>query len=297
MLRLVLREAGRLGLGLLGAALLAAAIAALARPGAGDGALSFVFAWGQTVQAWATGDFGQSAMRGTSAWAEFASHMPLTLGLVLEGFVVALLVGIPVGFLFGSGPARRAASPLVQVISSAPIFVAGLALAFLAANGLGWTVPVGSIGMKSGLKLIPGNAAEFETLLLPVLTVGLAGAAAAQLALRHAAAIAAGESYRVQLRRMGLSAWEIERAYAVPQIIAGLLNNLGEVMVALLSATAVAEWVFNYAGAADLFVKSVALRDWAIVAPVLLAFAGLTMIAHFIGRCAARAISDTGAGA
>ena len=67
------------------------------------------------------------------------------------------------------------------------------------------------------------------------------------------------------------------------------------VAAALLSAAAVAEWVFNYAGAADLFVKSVALHDWAIVAPVLLSFAGLTLIADFIGRCLARPLTDRGA--
>ena len=136
--------------------------------------------------------------------------------------------------------------------------------------------------------------AQLETLLLPVLTVGLAGAAAAQLALRRAGSESANAPWRMQLRRMGLSAWEIEGVYGVPQIFAGLLSSLGEVVLALLSAAAVAEWVFNYAGAADLFVKSVALRDWAIVAPVLLSFAGLTLIADFIGRCAARPLADPG---
>jgi peptide/nickel transport system permease protein len=52
--------------------------------------------------------------------------------------------------------------------------------------------------------------------------------------------------------------------------------------------------VFNYAGAADLFVKSVALRDWAVVAPILFSFAALTMLADFFGRCAARLLADPG---
>jgi ABC-type dipeptide/oligopeptide/nickel transport system permease component len=86
---------------------------------------------------------------------------------------------------------------------------------------------------------------------------------------------------------MGLAAWEIETVYGVPRLFAGLLASLGEVMLALLSAAAVAEWVFNYAGAADLFVRSVALHDWAVVAAVLLVFASLTLLADFVGRCAA----------
>lgn len=293
MLRFVSREAGRLALGLLGSGLLAAAISALALPHAGDGPIAFLIGWGRTLNAFGHLNFGHSSISGGAALDELAAHLPLTMGLVAEGFAVALLVGIPVGFLFGAGPARRAAAPLIQIVSAAPIFCAGLALAYAAANLLHWPVPTDN-GIKSGLSLWPHSAAEFETLLLPVLTVGLAGAAATQMALRRAGSDGAREPWRAQLRRMGLSAWEIEGVYGVPQILAGLLASLGEVMLALLSAAAVAEWVFSYAGAADLFVKSVALRDWAIVAPVLLSFAGLTLIADFIGRCAARPLADPG---
>jgi peptide/nickel transport system permease protein len=293
MLRFALREAGRLALGLLGALLMAAAMAALADPRAGGGIVGFAVAWGRTLGAAATFDLGNSTITGIGVMGEIVAHLPLTLGLVAEGFVVALAVGIPIGFLFGAGPARRAASPLVQVVSASPIFVAALAFAAAAFHLLHWPVPIGS-GAKSGLVLLPHAPGEFAAALLPVLTVGLAGAGAAQLALRRAAALTADAPWRTQLRRMGLTAWDVERAYIIPQVLAGLLASLGEVMLALLSAAAVTEWVFNYAGAADLFVKSVALHDWRVAAAILFVFAALTMTAHFIGVCAARAVADPG---
>jgi peptide/nickel transport system permease protein len=293
MLRFVLREAGKTALGLLGALLLAAALSALARPEAGDGTLSFLLAWGRTLNGFLRLDFGTSAISGSPALGELGARLPLTLGLVIEGFAVALAVGVPVGILFGAGPARRAAAPIVQIASAAPIFCAALALAFVAANVLHWPVQLNS-GVKTGLDLAPRTLPALQAIALPVLTVGLAGAAAAQLAIRRAAAETASQPWRPQLRRMGLSGWDIERAYGVPEICAGFLSSLGEVMLALLSATAVAEWVFNYAGAADLFVRSVALHDWAVVAPILLVFASLTMVADFIGRCAARTLCDPG---
>ncbi|HJW42289.1 MAG TPA: ABC transporter permease subunit [Rhizomicrobium sp.] len=296
MLRFVSREAGKLALSLVGAMLLAAAISALAAPDAGAGAWHFLVAWGRALDGYAHLDFGHSAMTGAAASDELSQRLPLTLGLVFEGLGIALIVGIPIGLLFGAGPARRAAAPLIQILSAVPIFCAGLGLAFIAANLLHWPVPSGS-GAAAGLVLAPHDAREMEALLLPVLTVGLAGAAATQLSLRRAGAEIAGQPWQTQLRRMGLSAWEIETVYAMPRIFAGLLNDLGAVMLALFSAAAVAEWVFNYAGAADLFVKSVALRDWSIVAPVLLAFAALTMIADFVGRCLAFPLVATGADA
>jgi ABC-type dipeptide/oligopeptide/nickel transport system permease component len=166
-----------------------------------------------------------------------------------------------------------------------------MALAYAAFHLLHWPVPIGT-GEKSGLILMPHTMVQLQAALLPVLTVGLAGAGAAQLALRRAAAQTTRAPWRVQLRRMGLSAWDVESAYVVPVVLAGLLASLGEVMLALLSATAVTEWVFNYAGAADLFVKSVALRDWRIAAAILFVFAALTMTAHFVGVCAGRAVAN-----
>jgi peptide/nickel transport system permease protein len=290
MLRFGLREAGKTALGLLGALLLAGAISALGRL---DGTMSFLAAWGRGLNGFLRGDFGTSAISGSPALAELAAHLPLTLGLVGEGLGVALLVGIPIGILFGTGPARRAAAPLVQVASAAPIFCAGLTLAFVASNLLHWPVHLAG-GAESGLALLPTSFAAFESIALPVLTVGLAGAAATQLAIRRAAAESATQPWRPQLRRMGLSSWDIEKTYGLADLGAGLLSSLGEVMLALLSAAAVAEWVFNYDGAADLFVRSVALHDWSVVALVLLVFASLTMAADLLGRCAARALCDPG---
>jgi len=235
--------------------------------------------------------FGESVISGLPIVAELAARLPLTLGLVIEGVIVAALVGIPIGFLFGAGPARRAAAPLIQIVAAAPVFCAGLVLAYGAASLLHWPVPING-GVS--IVLFPQNATQAQAMVLPALTVGLAGAAAVQLALRRSAAEAGQQSWRFYLRRMGLPSWDVERNYVMPQIFAGLLASLGEVMLALLSAAAVAEWVFSCRGAADLFVKSVALHDWSATAAVLFVFAGLTLVAQFVGQCGARLLTSAG---
>ena len=93
--------------------------------------------------------------------------------------------------------------------------------------------------------------------------------------------------WRRGLRLMGLGAVEIDLAYLAPRILAGLLAALGEITLALFSAAAVAEWVFDWPGAAVLFVKSVALPDWGVAALVLLAFAAIKLMADFIGAVSA----------
>jgi ABC-type dipeptide/oligopeptide/nickel transport system permease component len=238
--------------------------------------------------------FGDSAISGTPIETELAARLPVTLGLVLEGIVAAMMIGVPVGFLFGTGPARLVAAPLIQIVSAAPIFCAGLALAYLAVNFLHWPVQIDGPA-PFGSAVFPRNMAEAQEALLSALTVGLAGASAVQVAMSRTAAEIAHEPWRTQLFRMGLSRWDIEWIYVVPQIFAAIFAHLGDVMLALLSATAVAEWVFSCPGAADLFVKSVALRDWSAAGAIMTVFAGLTLIAGFLGRCAAQPLINRGA--
>jgi peptide/nickel transport system permease protein len=228
MLRFVLIEAGRLLLGLLGAALMGAAIASAAD--AGDGVFQFFAVWGEHLNSFAHLRFGDSAISGTPIEIELAARLPVTLGLVLEGIVAAAMIGIPVGFLFGTGPARLVAAPLIQIVSAAPIFCAGLALAYLAVNFLHWPVQIDGPA-PFGSAVFPRNMGEAQEALLPALTVGLAGASAVQVAMSRTAAEIAHEPWRTQLFRMGLSRWDIEWIYVVPPIFAAIFAHLGEVML------------------------------------------------------------------
>jgi ABC-type dipeptide/oligopeptide/nickel transport system permease component len=78
-------------------------------------------------------------------------------------------------------------------------------------------------------------------------------------------------------------------------VFAGLLANLGDVALALLSAAAVAEWVFGWPGAGVLFVKSLAFGDWNVAAFVLFVFIAIKLGADMIGNIACETIIGGGA--
>ena len=288
--RFALQESGRFALGLAGALLMAAAVSALSVAGAGHGLAAFLSATAGRLGGFARLDFGTSAISGLGAIQELAARGPVTLTLVLIGICIAVPVGVPLGLLFGAGPMRRATAPLIQIVAAAPVFCAGLALAYVGQRLL--HLPAANGGpVLAGALLHPGGAA-FSAVLFPALTVGLAGAGAIQLALRRAGAEAQGEPFRIGLRRLGLSTLEIERVYVAPLVFAGLFASLGEVMLALLSASVVAEWVFHCPGIADLFVKSVALGDWNMVGLILFVFALAVQISDVLGRFAVKAITQ-----
>jgi peptide/nickel transport system permease protein len=288
MKRFLARQAVRLVVGVSGAVAVATVVSALGEPH-GPGLLQFGKALGSRLLHFTQLDLGQSAISGLSVLQELAIRLPPTLLLVLMGAGVAVAAGLPLGLLFVVGPARRVAAPLVQIVTATPVFCAGLALAYGAVHLLHW--PVG-VNMAPDAAVAPDHLLKLTA--LPVLTVGLAGAAAVQLALRRAAAHTSGEAFRTGLKRMGLGTFDIERLYVVPQVLAGLVSSAGEIMLALLSAAVVAEWVFHRPGAADLFVKSVALADWNMAAMILFVFAVLTFVADFLGRVIGFALANEG---
>jgi peptide/nickel transport system permease protein len=288
MLRFGLRETGRYAAGLLGALLLAAVVPAL---GAHAGVLAAALArFGHLLHL----DFGPSAMTAAPAALELAKRLPATFALIGGGALIALLLGLPLGLLLSWGRALRAGAPLIQIVAAAPVFCAGLALLWLA-HRFQWDVSA-KVGLSLWPALMQGDGAGIAHALpafgLPAFVVGAAGAAAVQLAIRRAARAAGDAPWRDGLRLMGLGGFEIDRLYLAPRVLGGLFTSLGEIALSLFSATAVAEWVFDWPGAATLFIHSVALHDWNVAALVLFVFASLTLTASYLGALAAHALGD-----
>lgn len=285
MKRFWARQIIELVAGVCGAALAAIAISAIANPRPRS-LPDYLWALLARLAHLSKGDFGHSAWSGLPALRELSQNAPLTLELIGLGAIAALAVGLPLGLLFAHGPARRIAAPVLQILTAMPVFCAGLALSFGAVYLFHWTV---GIAPPADVATVPEET--FRHAALPVMTVGLAGAAAVQLALRRAAASAGDRPFRPGLKRLGLSTIEIEIFYVLPLIFAGLLKSAGEIVSSLIASAVVAEWVFHRPGAADLFVKSVTLADWNMTAMVIFFFASLTMIITFLGRVAGQLLA------
>jgi peptide/nickel transport system permease protein len=291
MWRFGLGQVGHYAAGLLGAMLLALVVSAL---GAKAGFTATLL---EHLAALFRFDLGTSTITADPAAVDVARHLPATLELVGAGAVIAVVAGVILGLVLSWGRVLRAAAPLIQLVAAAPVFCAGLALLWFA-NRVHW-----DISAQKGLALWPallhGDAGAITGALpafaLPALMVGAAGAACVELTVRRAAREADGEPYRRGLRLMGLGAFEVDRLYVAPRVVAGLLANLGEVALSLFAAVAVAEWVFDWPGAAILFIRSVALHDWSVAALVLFVFAGIALTAEFAGALVAHAIGEPNA--
>ena len=186
------------------------------------------------------------------------------------------------GILLSSGSLLRAGAPLIHIVAAAPVFCAGLGLFWFSDRLLHWDGCAARTSFFAAMarrSRHPGRCGP--RVALPALTVGAAGAASV-----HAFAPGHEPGRRRTLparpARHGSRPVRDRPGLSLSAIVAGLLQ-ISAIASSLLAATAVAEWVFGWHGAADLFLKSVALQDWTVVALVLLVFAALTMTAEFLG--------------
>ena len=223
-----------------------------------------------------TGRFGPNAASGGSAFRAVDAALPATLRLVGIGAVVAFVLGLPVGTLLSASRLLGGAAQVLQTISAMPIFAACFVLLWVATNML----------HASG---------GYRDVILSICVVGMSGAGAVQLALRRAADVALERPYRKGLAMMGLSAFEIDMRYVLPEILASIFAALGEIALALFTAAAIVEWIFRREGAAALFLNSVRAGDWNVAALVLLSFAAIVTLAAFAGKVAANLLSPEGA--
>lgn len=282
MLRFAGDEIVRLLFGLMGAVLLAAALAALndaALASNASPAWPFFQIVGQHLIAIGQGDFGISTLSGAPAWVTFAGPWPTTLSLLIMGLAVALLVGLPLGLAMSLESVHRIVAPLLQTVAALPVFCAALLLAFAAHHGLGWSPSA----HPAALWPWP-HATAWTEAVLPVMTVGLAGAAAILRVLHCAIAAEADASWPDGLKRLGLTVLEIHLRYKLPRLLAGVIAASGEILLALLSAAIVAEWVFRCPGTADLLVKAAALHDGNLAALILLAFLAMVLCTQTLGK-------------
>jgi len=224
-----------------------------------------------------TGDFGTSIFSRQPVLAEIAARLPHTVALALGGVLVAVLLGIPLGVV---AAARRGswvdhlalgASTLGVTV---PNFLVGILLSFAFASKLGWFPTLGAGGNELGSML--------NALVLPSLTLGLAGMALVARMTRSTMIEALGEDYIRTANAKGLSQrrvvyWHALRNAAIPIVtIVGL--NFGH----LLGGTVVVELVFARPGLGKLLLDALLARDYPVVQGVCFCIAVLFIAINIV---------------
>lgn len=238
---------------------------------------AFRHAWGLDEPLWVQylnyigaffrAEFGQSMRSGEPALELVLSRVPATLALTLPALALKLGIGLPLGVLAalhrGSATDRVVMAGAVAGFTI-PSFVLGLVLVQFFSISLGW-LPTGGYG-------------DWQHLLLPVVTLGIGGAAMLARFVRSAMLEVLGQHYVRTASAKGLPWNAVVRRHALPNAAIPTITIVGLMVGNLLAGSVVVESVFSWPGIGNLLVVSVMSRDLSVVQCILLLVA-ITMVA------------------
>jgi peptide/nickel transport system permease protein len=240
---------------------------------------AFRHAWGLDRPVWEqflayaghalTGDLGRSMRDGRPALALVLERVPATLAITLPALALKLGIGIPAG-IYAALHRNSWADRMTMTASVAgftmPSFVLALLLVLIFAVDLGWLPASGSDTVWHAV--------------LPIVTLGTAGAAIMARFTRSAMLEVLGQPYIRAASAKGLGWWLVVLRHALPNAAIPTVTIIGFMVGNLVAGAVVVESVFAWPGIGRLLVSSVANRDLAVVQTLLMVIAAWMVLAN-----------------
>jgi peptide/nickel transport system permease protein len=218
-----------------------------------------------------SGDLGRSMRDGRDAIVLVAERIPTTLALTLPALAIKLCLGVPAGMLAAlhrNSFLDRAVMALAVAGFTVPSFVLGLLLVLVFAVQLGW--------------LPSGGQGTWQHAVLPVITLGVGGAAVLARFTRSAMLEVLGQPYIRTASAKGVPWGAVVRGHALPNAAIPTVTIIGFMVGSLIAGAVVVESVFSWPGVGRLLVVAVANRDLAVVQCVLLLVAATMVTSNLV---------------
>jgi peptide/nickel transport system permease protein len=198
-------------------------------------------------------------------------RVPATLMLTLPALALKIGIGIPAG-IYAALHRNTLADRLTMAISVAgftlPSFVLALLLVLVFAVQLGWLPASGN-----------GSIAH---MILPIITLGTAGAAIMARFTRSAMLEVLGQPYVRAASAKGVSWQRVITRHALPNAAIPTVTIVGFMVGSLVAGAVVVESVFSWPGIGRLLVSAVANRDLAVVQALLMVIAAWMVAANLV---------------
>lgn len=218
-----------------------------------------------------SGDLGRSMRDGRDAITLVAERIPATLALTIPALLIKLCIGIPAGItaaLHRNSLIDRAVMVLAVAGFTVPSFVLGLLLVLVFAVQLGW--------------LPSGGQDSWRHAILPIVTMGVGGAAVLARFTRSAMLEVLGQPYIRTASAKGVPWRSVVWGHALPNAAIPTVTIIGFMVGSLIAGAVVVESVFSWPGVGRLLVVAVANRDLAVVQCILLLVAATMVTANLV---------------
>lgn len=213
------------------------------------------------------GDFGHSYKLNGDVLELILAKLPATIELAVAGLLVSIAIGVPLGVAGARRPgslADRIGAVFSSIAVSMPGFLLGLVLLYLLAflPALQWGIDLLPIGGRKGL--------DPRYLVLPALTLGLAGAAYYTRLARTAMLDELHHDYVRTARAKGLGERQVVWRHAFRNALPTLMTQAGLDFGFYLGGVVVIEKVFDWPGIGWLAVRAIGSEDLPVMVGTVL---------------------------
>ena len=228
--------------------------------------------YGRYLGGVARGDFGPSFKYLDRSVAQIiAETLPTSALLGGLALIFTVLTAFPIGLLaayYRGSPIDRWCLLVGTLGISLPNFLLGALLIWLVALELGW--------------LQAGRWDDWQSMILPTITLGAAPAAYLSTLLRSTLIETLGEDFVRTARAKGLAESVVIVKHALTHSLIPALTVMGPLAAALLTGSFVVEYVFAIPGMGRFFITAVTDRDYPLIMGVTLVYTAILVCANLI---------------
>ncbi|MEO0656772.1 MAG: ABC transporter permease [Pseudomonadota bacterium] len=212
------------------------------------------------------GDLGNTIRGGQPVLDVILQRLPNTLLLACSAMFVAILIGVPIGFLaaYREGSLTDIALMMVVIAGiSMPHFWLGLLLLFYFALELGW---------------LPVSGNGWLNLILPAMTLGLSNAAIFARLTRSSMIDIMSQDYVQTAFAKGLPKALVLRRHVLRAGLLPVVTMMGLQFAFMMGGAIVVENIFSWNGVGRMAVEAIFQRDYPIIQGFILTFSVVVVV-------------------
>jgi len=263
---------------------------------------NIVFQYFSYIEHVLNGDLGQSMASQSDINTEILSLLPATIELSLVALFIAMLVGIPLGFLAAIRHNKKTDTAILSIAMlgySIPVFWLGLLAILIFSIGLGWLPSAGQISLLfeiehvTGIQFIdilisesPYKWQAFRDasshIILPAFVVAVAPATIFIRLARTSMIEVLETSYIKAAKAKGLSFIQIILRHAIRNSLIKIIRHVGLQFANLITIAMVTEVIFSWPGIGRWLIESIGQRDYTAIQSGLLVLSCFIFIIHIL---------------
>ncbi|MEI6893336.1 MAG: ABC transporter permease [Colwellia sp.] len=252
------------------------------------------------------GNFGQSMASQSPISHEIITLLPATIELSLVALLIAMSVGIPLGFIAAINHNKASDNVILSLAMlgySIPVFWLGLLAILFFSIGLGWLPSAGQISLLFEIEFVTGiqfidillsdSPYKWQAfrdasthIILPACVIAVAPATIFIRLSRTAMIEVLAASYIRAARAKGLSFSQIIFRHAIRNALIKIIRHVGLQFANLVTIAMVTEVIFSWPGIGRWLIESIYHRDYTAIQSGLLVLScfiiSMHLFIHFI---------------